>query len=331
MSYRKYFALIAPAVALAGCVQSPALDRSFPVVLGVDVPAGIPCGHVAADRRDSVPGCEAFVADAGPEMSRDQLIDLNTRFREEVQSNVNFDFDSDTLGPDARAVLDRQAEWMNEFPGLRFSVFGHTDLVGSLDYNFDLAKRRADATVDYLLSHGVLQAQLESVVSYGETQPVIETSRREEQNRRTVTEVSGFLRVDGRTLEPVVCDWIATIYLPTYHQCISEDSSVPIVPSPREPDPVPHSVEVGYSGSSSSGSASITRNADGSETRAASGTTGDPTERTSTDARSTSAPDGADGPLSATASGPGGTVSASATPNADGTTTYRAGDIEVTY
>ena len=47
--------------------------------------------------------------------------------------------------------------------------------------------------VQYLGSQGISLSRLEAVVSYGKTQPVIQTQSPEERNRRTVTEVSGFV------------------------------------------------------------------------------------------------------------------------------------------
>ena len=47
--------------------------------------------------------------------------------------------------------------------------------------------------VAYFGSLGISTARLEAVVSYGKTQPVIQTPGPEERNRRTVTEVSGFV------------------------------------------------------------------------------------------------------------------------------------------
>ena len=54
--------------------------------------------------------------------------------------------------------------------------------------------RRAKAAVAYLSSQGIGTARLEAVVSFGKTQPVIATPGPEERNRRTVTEVRGFVR-----------------------------------------------------------------------------------------------------------------------------------------
>ncbi len=54
--------------------------------------------------------------------------------------------------------------------------------------------RRARAVVNYLTSQGISKSRLEAVVSYGKTRPIIQTSQPEERNRRTVTEVSGFVK-----------------------------------------------------------------------------------------------------------------------------------------
>ena len=120
-------------------------------------------------------------------------IDLAERFAREVDSTITFAFNSSRLTSNARATLDEQANWIKQFPEVRFRVYGHTDLVGSTDYNQRLGKRRADSVVNYLVSRGIERRRLEAVVSFGETQPLVLTEGREMRNRRTVTEVSGFL------------------------------------------------------------------------------------------------------------------------------------------
>jgi len=79
-------------------------------------------------------------------------------------------------------------------------VFGHTDLVGSNAYNRRLGLRRAQAVVSYLASQGISRSRLEAVVSYGEEQPLVATQSMERRNRRTMTEVSGFVDGDGAEL-----------------------------------------------------------------------------------------------------------------------------------
>lgn len=124
----------------------------------------------------------------------DARVALGRRFAAEVPSTITFPFNSAQLTAEARQALEHQANWMRQFPELRFSVYGHTDLVGSDAYNRALGKRRAQAVVSYLASRGVSTGRLEALVSYGETRPVILTQSPEQRNRRTVTEVSGFAK-----------------------------------------------------------------------------------------------------------------------------------------
>ena len=125
---------------------------------------------------------------------RQFVLDLSNRFAEEVPSTVNFAFNSAQLDEQARSTLQRQADWIRQFPEVRFRVFGHTDAVGSDAYNQRLGLRRANAAVNYLVSQGISRSRLEAVASFGETQPLIVTQGRERRNRRTVTEVSGFVQ-----------------------------------------------------------------------------------------------------------------------------------------
>jgi outer membrane protein OmpA-like peptidoglycan-associated protein len=118
---------------------------------------------------------------------------LAERFNAEVPDTINFAFDSYELTDEARAILRKQAEFIRQFPEVRFRVYGHTDLVGSAAYNQRLGLRRAQAAVAYLSTLGVSRSRLEAVVSFGKTRPIVQTSQPEIRNRRTVTEVSGFV------------------------------------------------------------------------------------------------------------------------------------------
>lgn len=131
---------------------------------------------------------------------------LGERFASSVPTTINFAFNSSDLDAQARAVLDQQAHFIRQFPEVRFSVYGHTDAVGSRGYNHRLGLRRARAAVNYLVSQGISRSRLEALVSLGETQPLVMTEAEERRNRRTVTEVSGFvtnsqLVLDGRYAE----------------------------------------------------------------------------------------------------------------------------------
>ncbi len=144
---------------------------------------------------------------------KNYVMDLAGRFSREVPDTVNFAFNSAVLDGQAQETLRRQAHWIRQFPEVRFRVFGHTDLVGSNAYNKALGLRRAQAVVAYLGSQGVSRSRLEALVSFGETRPLIHTANEERQNRRTVTEVGGFVQrhptvMNGKYAEVVFREYI---------------------------------------------------------------------------------------------------------------------------
>lgn len=120
------------------------------------------------------------------------LLGLSDDFRRVAPDMINFAFDSAALDATARRVLDQQAAWIARHPQVRVRVYGHTDLVGSAAYNQQLGQRRANAAASYLLSRGVRPGQVEAVVSFGQTRPIVPTPNPERRNRRTVTEVIGY-------------------------------------------------------------------------------------------------------------------------------------------
>lgn len=144
---------------------------------------------------------------------RDYVINLNQRFAAEVPATVNFEFNKADLTPQAQEILMEQANWIKQFPEVHFKVFGHTDLVGSNAYNKSLGLRRAQTVVNFLIAQGIARSRLEAVVSYGETQPLILTNEPELKNRRTVTEVAGFVKnhpavLNGKYAEVVFREYV---------------------------------------------------------------------------------------------------------------------------
>jgi outer membrane protein OmpA-like peptidoglycan-associated protein len=156
----------------------------------------------------------------------DYRVSLNNRFAAEVPTTINFAFNSAELDGEARAILQRQADWIRQFPEVRFKVFGHTDLVGSEAYNRQLGQRRAEAAVNYLVGQGISRSRLEAVVSFGESRPLVVTTAPERRNRRTVTEVSGFVRnhpsvLNGKYAEIIFRDYVASAGVTATTQGIS--------------------------------------------------------------------------------------------------------------
>lgn len=155
---------------------------------------------------------------------RNAAINLTRKFASEVPNTVNFAFDSAVLGPDAMAALDQQAEWIKRYSLARFRVYGHTDKVGSTAYNKRLGLRRARTVVNYLVGRGISRDRLEAVVSFGEMQPLVVTEGRERRNRRTVTEVSGFVKgreqyLDGKYAQAIYEGYVASAAEP--HEPVS--------------------------------------------------------------------------------------------------------------
>lgn len=116
---------------------------------------------------------------------------LSARFAAEVDDTVNFEFNRSDLTPQARATLDQQAAWLRRNPQARLRVEGHTDLVGGENYNLQLGLRRAESAVNYLVTQGIRRERLDAIATFGERQPIVNTTRREVLNRRAVTRVAG--------------------------------------------------------------------------------------------------------------------------------------------
>ncbi len=191
--------LTAGVLALAGCTNTTWSDFNTREI-GSEVDNGS-FGNATFQNNQVQTGASSFT------------INLNRRFTEEVNTMVTFPFNSTALDETARATLRQQAAWIRQFPEVRFKVFGHTDRVGSASYNRRLGLRRAEAAVLYLTSQGIDRSRLEAVVSFGETQPLIVTDGRERRNRRTVTEVSGFVSshptvLNGRYAEVIFREYV---------------------------------------------------------------------------------------------------------------------------
>jgi OOP family OmpA-OmpF porin len=98
---------------------------------------------------------------------------------------VNFDFDKATLRPEAKAVLNEAAALLSKHDRVVVEIAGHTDSMGSEEYNQGLSERRAASVKDYLTSKGVKATHL-TAKGYGESRPVAsnDTEEGRAENRR---------------------------------------------------------------------------------------------------------------------------------------------------
>ena len=107
-------------------------------------------------------------------------------------SDVLFDFDSANLKPGAREKVARIAGILQSHPDLKIQVEGHTDSVGSDDYNLRLSDRRAESVRTSLVQQGVAR-DVVGTTGFGESKPVASngTAAGRQQNRRVEIVVSG--------------------------------------------------------------------------------------------------------------------------------------------
>jgi peptidoglycan-associated lipoprotein len=109
-------------------------------------------------------------------------------FAVNVGDRIFFDTDQTDLSATAQATLDKQAQWLTQYPRYSFTIEGHADERGTREYNFALGARRAEAAKEYLASRGISASRMRTI-SYGKERPVAVCNDIScwSQNRRAVT------------------------------------------------------------------------------------------------------------------------------------------------
>lgn len=107
-------------------------------------------------------------------------------------SDVLFDTAKFTLRPLAREKLAKVAGIVSGHPGLKLEVEGHTDSVGTDEYNQELSQNRGAAVRAYLTAQGMASGSVTSK-GFGENQPIAnnETADGRQKNRRVEIVISG--------------------------------------------------------------------------------------------------------------------------------------------
>lgn len=107
------------------------------------------------------------------------------RFAEGVTMKLLFATSSHEIDPQSFSELDEWAGFLKSEPDLRIELSGHTDNVGSEEYNLKLSRKRADAVAQYLIGKGIEQSRI-TVDGYGSTRPYVDntTAERRSRNRR---------------------------------------------------------------------------------------------------------------------------------------------------
>jgi len=161
------FACLSAALVLGACTKKEAVATTTPPPVEAPAPAPAPVTS------SIIPG------------SAEDL-------RVNVGDTVHFALDQYNVEEGDKAILGRQAAWLQKFPSVRVTIEGHADERGTREYNLALGARRANAVKEYLVSQGVSTARVETV-SYGKERPLCTESSEGcwAQNRRGTTTVTG--------------------------------------------------------------------------------------------------------------------------------------------
>jgi outer membrane protein OmpA-like peptidoglycan-associated protein len=102
--------------------------------------------------------------------------------------SVKFDFDKADLRPENRELLSRIAGVLLTAYGFRIQVFGHTDDVGTDQYNQTLSERRAQAVRDYLVQAGV-SPDIMTARGFGKSSPRVPSNGPEARSKNRRVEI----------------------------------------------------------------------------------------------------------------------------------------------
>ena len=123
------------------------------------------------------------------EIDRDSSVVLN---------NIFFEFDESKLLEASYTELDRLNDQLRKFRNLSIVIEGHTDNMGTYEYNIQLSLKRAKAVVEYLVENGLEKNRI-SFEGYGYTRPL---SDNRTQTGRSLNRRVAFRILEKNTLKP---------------------------------------------------------------------------------------------------------------------------------
>ncbi|OEU57736.1 MAG: hypothetical protein BA862_12570 [Desulfobulbaceae bacterium S3730MH12] len=103
-----------------------------------------------------------------------------------LEQTYLFDFDKAEVKAEFFPLLDHIAKVMSDNPKITVQLEGHTDSIGSVEYNQGLSERRANAIKDSLIKRTMVDAKRLNAVGFGESKPITtnETKAGRAKNRR---------------------------------------------------------------------------------------------------------------------------------------------------
>ena len=104
---------------------------------------------------------------------------------------MEFDFDKDAVRPQYHGDIEKVANFLRAYPKTNGVLEGHTDSIGSEEYNMQLSKRRAESVKKYLVEIFNVDGARLTTVGHGESMPVAsnKTDAGRQKNRRVVANI----------------------------------------------------------------------------------------------------------------------------------------------
>ena len=115
---------------------------------------------VEASLRDYEDNAITYAATKEDLVEQDLLLDRIIVEDKIVINSIHFDFDKSDIKPEAALELDRVVAVMKKYPTMVVKVEAHTDSQGNAQYNMGLSDRRAQATVQYIVSQGIDKSRI---------------------------------------------------------------------------------------------------------------------------------------------------------------------------
>ncbi|HZW26607.1 MAG TPA: OmpA family protein [Gallionella sp.] len=121
--------------------------------------------------------------------------------------DIQFEIDRYAIEHEYEASVERLGAYLRRYPDTTAVIEGHTDEVGTEEYNMQLSQRRANSVMEYLVTHSGIAPSRLKAVGYGKTRPIADnrTEEGKRQNRRidSVIECAmdlkeGFKPIPGR-------------------------------------------------------------------------------------------------------------------------------------
>lgn len=107
-------------------------------------------------------------------------------FDEKVRLNIEFDFDKADVRPRYHDELKKVGDFMNKYPDVNMALEGHTDSIGTEEYNQRLSQRRVDSVKKYIVEKFNIDGKRIKATGYGESKPIADnkTDEGRQKNRR---------------------------------------------------------------------------------------------------------------------------------------------------